>query len=102
MTVEEIVRQTLAFPAAHVVLTGGEPMAAREMPLLAVRLREHGKHLTIETAGHLAARGHRLRPGVDQPQTRQLDACARDDLAHLDRTPRTHALPARSYSRMGK
>ena len=36
----EFVRRTLAFPAAHVVLTGGEPMAAKEMPLdLAARLR---------------------------------------------------------------
>ncbi len=54
---EEVVRRTLAFPAAHVVLTGGEPMAAKEMPLLAARLREHGKHLTIETAGTLPPAG---------------------------------------------
>ena len=51
--VEEVMRRTVAFPAAHVVLTGGEPMAAKEMPMLAARLREHGKHLTIETAGTL-------------------------------------------------
>ena len=57
MTVEEIVRQTLSYPAAHVVLTGGEPMAAREMPLLAARLRELGKHITIETAGTLPPAG---------------------------------------------
>ncbi len=55
--VEEVVRRTLAFPAAHVVLTGGEPMAAKEMPLLAARLRESGKHLTIETAGTLPPLG---------------------------------------------
>ena len=57
LDVEEIVRRTLAFPAAHVVLTGGEPMAAREMPLLAARLRALGKHLTIETAGTLPPAG---------------------------------------------
>ena len=57
MDVEEIVRQTLAYPAAHVVLTGGEPMAAKEMPLLAARLRAHGKHITIETAGTLPPAG---------------------------------------------
>ena len=57
MEVEEVVRRTLAFPAAHVVLTGGEPMAAKEMPLLAARLRERGKHITIETAGTLPPAG---------------------------------------------
>ena len=55
--VEEVVTRVLAFPAAHVVLTGGEPMAAKEMPLLAARLRECGKHITIETAGTLPPGG---------------------------------------------
>ena len=32
-------------------------MAAKEMPLLAARLREAGKHLTIETAGTLPPAG---------------------------------------------
>ncbi len=57
MEVEEVVSRTLAYPAAHAVLTGGEPMAAKEMPRLAARLHEHGKHLTIETAGTLPPRG---------------------------------------------
>ncbi len=57
MTVEEVVARVLAFPARHVVLTGGEPMAAREMPELAARLRAHGKHITIETAGTLPPEG---------------------------------------------
>ena len=57
MKVEGIVRRTLDYPAAHVVLTGGEPMAAKEMPLLAARLREEGKHITIETAGTLPPAG---------------------------------------------
>ena len=56
-SVEEVVRRVLEFPAAHVVLTGGEPMAAKEMPALAARLRGHGKHLTIETAGTLPPQG---------------------------------------------
>lgn len=56
-SVEEVVRQVLAFPAQHVVLTGGEPMAARDMRTLAARLREHGKHITIETAGTLPPEG---------------------------------------------
>ena len=53
MSVEEVVGRVLGFPAAHVVLTGGEPMAAKEMAELASRLRERGKHITIETAGTL-------------------------------------------------
>ena len=57
LTLDEIVRQVLAFPAGHVVLTGGEPMAARDLHALAAQLRAHGKHLTIETAGTLPPDG---------------------------------------------
>jgi 7-carboxy-7-deazaguanine synthase len=35
----------------HVVITGGEPMLAKEMPELCQRLSGSGFHLTIETAG---------------------------------------------------
>lgn len=57
MPVDAVVEEVLRFPAAHAVLTGGEPMAAKEMPLLAARLRAAGKHLTIETAGTLPPAG---------------------------------------------
>ena len=57
MSVEEITARVLAFPARHVVLTGGEPMAARDLPALAVGLRAHRKHITIETAGTLPPNG---------------------------------------------
>ena len=57
MSVEEIISQVLAFPARHVVLTGGEPMAARDLHALAAGLRVHGKHITIETAGTLPPEG---------------------------------------------
>lgn len=57
MSVEAVLKQALTHPAAHVVLTGGEPMAAKEMPLLAARLRDAGKHITIETAGTLPPAG---------------------------------------------
>ncbi len=52
--VAEVQRQTAA---SHVVLTGGEPMIAKEMPTLAARLRELGKHITIETAGTIPPQG---------------------------------------------
>ncbi len=57
MSVEAVVRRVQEFPAAHVVLTGGEPMAAREIGELSARLREQGKHITIETAGTLPPQG---------------------------------------------
>ncbi len=57
MTVDEIVERVQEHPAAHVVLTGGEPMAAKEMRGLAARLRALGKHITIETAGTLPPDG---------------------------------------------
>jgi 7-carboxy-7-deazaguanine synthase len=51
MSVEDILRQVAAFPAAHCVLTGGEPMIAKDIHELAAALRGIGRHITIETAG---------------------------------------------------
>jgi 7-carboxy-7-deazaguanine synthase len=44
-------------PTRFVVVTGGEPMMAKEMPLLLAKLRQAGKHITIETAGTIAPEG---------------------------------------------
>lgn len=44
-------------PARHVVLTGGEPMIAKEVRLLAQEIKALGHHLTIETAGTVAPEG---------------------------------------------
>lgn len=57
MSVDEIFQQVTAFPAAHVVLTGGEPMVAKGIRELAQRFRDAGKHITIETAGTIAPEG---------------------------------------------
>ncbi len=57
MSVEELVQAVNAQPARFVVVTGGEPMVAKEMPLLLQKLREAGKHITIETAGTIAPEG---------------------------------------------
>jgi len=54
MGVEAIFDEVNAHPTRFVVVTGGEPMVAKEMPLLLQRLREAGKHITIETAGTIA------------------------------------------------
>ncbi|MBP7950382.1 MAG: 7-carboxy-7-deazaguanine synthase QueE [Verrucomicrobiales bacterium] len=57
LSVQEILRQVLAFPVQHVVLTGGEPMIAPGIHELAAALKEAGKHITIETAGTVPPAG---------------------------------------------
>jgi 7-carboxy-7-deazaguanine synthase len=57
MSIDAIVAEVENHPAAHVVLTGGEPMVARGIHELAARLRASGKHITIETAGTIAPGG---------------------------------------------
>src|SRR5262249_41448742 len=47
-----------AFPQArHVVLTGGEPMIARDIRELAAAVKAAGRHVTIETAATIAPDG---------------------------------------------
>jgi 7-carboxy-7-deazaguanine synthase len=50
MTVEQILRKVEEWDCSHVVLTGGEPMIAPDLPALAAGLKKAGKHITIETA----------------------------------------------------
>jgi 7-carboxy-7-deazaguanine synthase len=57
ISVAEILRKVEEFSARHVVLTGGEPMVAKDIRMLAAALRERGKHITIETAATIAPDG---------------------------------------------
>ncbi len=58
MTVEQVVASVDRFPAAHhVVLTGGEPMIAKDIRGLASALKQGGRHITIETAATVAPEG---------------------------------------------
>src|SRR4051794_31997058 len=57
LTLDAVMAEVLRHPAAHVVLTGGKPMIAPELPELATRLRTAGKHITIETAGTIPPDG---------------------------------------------
>lgn len=57
MSVEAILEAVNRHPTRFVVVTGGEPMVAKEMPQLLAKLREAGKHITIETAGTIAPNG---------------------------------------------
>ena len=57
-TVAQIVAEVQGHAAArHVVLTGGEPMIARDIHELAWRLKELDYHITIETAATIAPDG---------------------------------------------
>ncbi len=57
MSVPEILDEISRYPARHVVLTGGEPVLAKELSPLAYQLGDRGYHVTIETAGTLPPRG---------------------------------------------
>ncbi len=51
ISVQQIVQRVGAYPARHVVLTGGEPLLQPEAADLAAALRAASLHLTVETAG---------------------------------------------------
>ena len=56
-TVDEIVSEISRHAARHVVLTGGEPMIAKEIRELAAAVKKRGHHITIETAGTILPEG---------------------------------------------
>jgi 7-carboxy-7-deazaguanine synthase len=56
-TVDEILAEVKKHPARHIVLTGGEPMIAKEIRDLASALKRSGYHITIETAATVAPDG---------------------------------------------
>jgi len=49
-SVAKILRELEKYPARHVVITGGEPLLAREIEELTAELKRAGRHITIETA----------------------------------------------------
>ena len=57
MSVEEILKRLTDWNCDHVVLTGGEPMIAPDLPELATVLKKQKKHITIETAGTIPPNG---------------------------------------------
>jgi 7-carboxy-7-deazaguanine synthase len=56
-SVDDLVAEVRRHPARHVVLTGGEPMIAKNIRELASALRAAGQHITIETAATVAPDG---------------------------------------------
>jgi 7-carboxy-7-deazaguanine synthase len=57
MSMGQILEAVQVHPTRFVVVTGGEPMIAKEMPALLAALRAAGKHITIETAGTVPPSG---------------------------------------------
>lgn len=57
MSIEEILKKISEWDCNHIVLTGGEPMIAPDLPELATVLRKQKKHITIETAGTVLPNG---------------------------------------------
>jgi 7-carboxy-7-deazaguanine synthase len=54
-SIERILEEVEKYPARHVVVTGGEPMIAREIVELTAGLQGRSRHITIETAGTVYA-----------------------------------------------
>jgi 7-carboxy-7-deazaguanine synthase len=50
-SIEKIVQTVEQARSKFVVITGGEPMINPDLPQLVQKLKESGKHITIETAG---------------------------------------------------
>jgi len=57
LPVSEILKKISDWNSNHIVLTGGEPMIAPDLPELAEALKKQGKHITIETAGTIPPNG---------------------------------------------
>jgi len=56
-TIDSLVEEVDHYPTRFCVITGGEPMLARDIHTLAKRLVDAGKHVTIETAATIPPRG---------------------------------------------
>ncbi|MCA1964309.1 MAG: 7-carboxy-7-deazaguanine synthase QueE [Prosthecobacter sp.] len=57
MTLDELLAQATRHPTRHVVITGGEPMIAKDIRTFIAALRARGCHVTVETAGTIAPAG---------------------------------------------
>ena len=55
--ISAILKKISEWNCNHIVLTGGEPMIAPDLPELAEALKRQGKHITIETAGTIPPNG---------------------------------------------
>ena len=56
-SVAQVLAEIQNHPAKHVVLTGGEPMIAKDVAVLAKEIKAIGHHITIETAATVMPAG---------------------------------------------
>jgi 7-carboxy-7-deazaguanine synthase len=56
-TVDDLIDEVNSYPTRFCVLTGGEPMLAKNIHILAKRLVDCGKHLTVETSATILPQG---------------------------------------------
>ena len=93
---EQVLERVGGFAAArHVVLTGGEPMVAAELPELARRLRDAGYHITIETAGTIPPGGIACDLASISPKlSHSTPSVERAGLAWVERHERVRRQPA--------
>jgi 7-carboxy-7-deazaguanine synthase len=50
-TIEKIIQEVDKWSSRHIVITGGEPMINSQLPHLVLKLKNAGRHITIETSG---------------------------------------------------
>lgn len=81
-----LVEQAIASGIQHIVLTGGEPMLAKETPALIQQLRDRQLHVTVETNGtlpppccvDLASISPKLKSSVPDPKEFPAEAAKQD------------------------
>ena len=94
MSVAELLARVNAHPTRFVVVTGGEPMIAKDMPALLAGLRAAGKHITIETAGTIAPAGVPCDLASISPKlSNSTPALAEAGAAWVERHERTRLQP---------
>lgn len=94
MSVEQILRKVDEWSCSHVVLTGGEPMIAPDLPALAAGLKKAGKHITIETAATVAPAGIACDLASLSPKLSNSTPPAERDLAWSKKHEATRLQPA--------
>lgn len=94
MSVGQIVQEVKKYPAKHGVITGGEPMIARDIRGLSAALHEEGLHITIETAGTVSPDGIACDLASISPKlSNSTPLLGSIDSAWIDRHERTRRQP---------
>ena len=94
MSIEQIMREVDKHPTRFVVLTGGEPMVAKDIHNLAEQLHVNGKHITIETAATIPPEGIKCDLASLSPKlSNSTPVMETIDSAWIERHERTRCQP---------